>query len=122
MRISNLVRPFATVKGAAACLIAGILAAGAAPAAAQASSGNSISIATLEKQFWACDHAATNGLVDLGTAIACVVAMDQLKQRKFNGDFAAVLAWWQSNKAAEHLALDTAHRHATAQARSAGPR
>jgi len=81
-----------------------------------------ISIAALERQFWACDHAATNGLVDLGTAVACVAATEQLKQRRFNGDFAAMLAWWQSNKTAEHFALDTAHRNAIAQARPAGPR
>jgi hypothetical protein len=107
-QISKLVRPLAPTKAAAACLIAATLAAGAAPAAAQVSRGEAISIATLERQFWACDHAATVGRIDSGTAISCGALTETFKQRKFNGDFNAMLAWWREHKEAEHLALAAA--------------
>ena len=62
----------------------------------------------LEKAFWLCDHAATTHGVDGGTAIACGAITQDLKARKFNGDFDLMLAWWKKNKAAEHQALTTA--------------
>lgn len=64
--------------------------------------------ADLEKAFWICDHAATKHGVDGATAIACGVITEDLKVKKFNGDFDSMLAWWRQNKAAEHQALTTA--------------
>ncbi len=65
--------------------------------------------ADLEKAFWVCDHAATTrSPVDAGTAIVCVAITEELQKRKFNGDFATLLAWWRRNKAAEHQALEAA--------------
>ena len=101
---------------AAALLVAASLVAAAAPAAAQAGIGTELRMAELEKAFWACDHAATVGRIDSGTAITCASLTDTLKVRKFNSDFNAMLAWWQQHKEAEHLALAAAHSHALARA------
>ena len=58
------------------------------------------SLAELEAAFWACDHAATvHGILDAGIALACGVATESLRRRKFDGDFEAMLSWWQQNKA-----------------------
>ena len=61
--------------------------------------------ANLEKQFWACDYAATTRGVGLGEGAICVEVYEDLKRSKFRGDYQAMLGWWQQNKAAEHLAL-----------------
>ena len=103
-------------KVAAALLVAASLVAVAPPAAAQASLGAELRMAELEKAFWACDHAATVGRIDSGTASTCSVLYETLKQRKFNSDFNAMLAWWRQHKETEHLALDAAHSHALARA------
>ena len=64
--------------------------------------------ADLEKAFWVCDHAATQNGVDGGTAIACGAIYEELKVKRFNGDFDSMLTWWRQNKAAEHRALSNA--------------
>ena len=103
-------------NAAAALLVAASLISVATPAAAQASIGAELRMAELERAFWACDHAATVGRIDSGTASTCSALTDTLKVRKFNSDFNAMLAWWQQHKEAEHLALAAAHRHALARA------
>jgi hypothetical protein len=65
-----------------------------------------VSPADLERAFWICDHAATTRAIDTGSAIFCTGVTEDLKKRKFNGDFDALLAWWQQYKAAEHEALE----------------
>jgi hypothetical protein len=60
--------------------------------------------AELERAFWDCDHAATIRLLDVGEAGDCSRATEALLQTAFERDFAAMLAWWQRNKAAEHTA------------------
>lgn len=63
-----------------------------------------VDIAELERTFWACDRAATAyGLVG-ADATGCSIATELLKQQRFNGDFAALLAWWQAHKAAAYAA------------------
>jgi O-glycosyl hydrolase len=120
-RISQPSRHTAPAKVAPALMIAAALGAWATHgAAAGAAIDQDISLAKLEKNFWACDHAATRTHVDADTGAACVGFTDQLKQHKFNGDFNALVAWWQANKAAEHLALDKSGRNATAQLAPAG--
>ena len=47
-------------------------------------------------------------IVDGGTAIVCGAITEDLKMKKFSGDFNLMLAWWRQNKAAEHQALTTA--------------
>jgi hypothetical protein len=71
-------------------------------------SARASSFADLEKAFWICDHAATTTGVDGGAAIACGAITEDLKMRKFSGDFDLMLVWWRKNKAAEHQALTTA--------------
>jgi hypothetical protein len=63
-------------------------------------------LADLEVAYWACDHASERDLLDPGTAAACGAAAGELQRRKFNGDFDAMLAWWQRNKSREHRRLD----------------
>jgi len=71
-------------------------------------------LADLEKAFWVCDHAATiHGVLDMGTAVACAAATRDFRQRKFNGDFNAMLSWWQRNKARQHQLLDFRYRAAS---------
>jgi hypothetical protein len=101
------------IKHAAASALAACWAAWAAPSAAQAV-GADLRMAELEKAFWVCDHAATTSGVDRHTAVTCVALTDTLKQRKFNGDFDAMLAWWEQHKEAEHLALAAVGRKALA--------
>ena len=103
-------------NAAAAWLVAASLVTVAAPAAAQVGTGAELRMTELEKAFWACDHAATVGRIDSGTAITCGGLTEALKQRKFNSDFNAMLAWWRQHKETEHLALEAAHRHALARA------
>ena len=89
-----------------------LLCAGAAAwagAAAEGAAGSTLSTAEVERAFWACDHAATVGRIDTGTAITCGGLTEMLKVRKFGGDFNAMLAWWRLHKEAEHLALDKAN-------------
>ncbi len=71
-------------------------------------SARASSVADLEKAFWVCDHAATTNGVDGGTAIACGAITEELKMRKFSGDFDLMETWWRKNKPAEHQAVTAA--------------
>lgn len=94
------------MKAAAAMLIAVSAAGWAAPASAQAAMGAELmSLAEIERGFWVCDHAATNDRIDGSAAITCGSLTEVLKQRKFGGDFNAMLAWWRQHKEAQHQAL-----------------
>jgi hypothetical protein len=55
-------------------------------------------LTALERKFWLCEQAATQSLLDPGTAMECSVATETLKAQRFGGDFQAMLAWWQANK------------------------
>ena len=96
------------MQARAAVLLCAGAAAWAGAAAAEGAVGASLSTAEVERAFWACDHAATVGRIDTGTAITCGSLTEMLKVRKFGGDFNAMLAWWRLHKEAEHLALDKA--------------
>lgn len=63
-------------------------------------------IADLEKAFWVCDYAGTNGMVGADEAAACIAITDQVKRTKFDGDFDRLVAWWRLNKVAQHQDLD----------------
>jgi hypothetical protein len=75
-----------------------------AASAAQAPAQD-MNLEALERAFWRCDHAATTGVLHSGEAMACSVASEAFKARRFGGDFAALLVWWRANKDAQHLAL-----------------
>ena len=55
----------------------------------------------LETTFWDCDYQATRTMLNQDEAAGCSAAMEAL-MREFDGDFGALLAWWQRHKAAEH--------------------
>ena len=63
------------------------------------------SLKALEAEFWACDHTATTRGLAATDREACVANYEALKEAKFGGDFAALLAWWERNKVAEYAAL-----------------
>jgi hypothetical protein len=62
--------------------------------------------AYLEKAFWVCDYAGTNGMVGADQAAACIAITDGLKRMKFDGDFDRLVARWKLNKVAQHQELD----------------
>ena len=64
----------------------------------------SLSDAALERAFWDCDVLATHQALPLSLGAHCAMLGDELKARRFGGDFADMLAWWQEHKAAEHAA------------------
>jgi hypothetical protein len=57
---------------------------------------------TIEHAFWDCDARATVEVLPTGDAVLCAMLGDELKQRRFDGDFAAMLDWWRANKQREH--------------------
>lgn len=65
-------------------------------------------IAELEKGFWICDYIGTTRGIEGPHAVACGANFEELKQKKFGGDFDALVQWWSVNKAAEHAALESA--------------
>ena len=93
------------MKTGAAVLLAASAMGWSAASSAQTLAATELPLAALEKSFWVCDHAATTRRLDSGTAATCSSLYEALKQRKFGGDFKALLAWWQQHKEAEHLAL-----------------
>jgi hypothetical protein len=96
-----------TIAAASALLIAGVSSCfGAYAQERPTSHGESIraraTSSELEKAFWKCDYAVTTTGVGLGEGAWCAEISDELKNRKFAGDFRAMLVWWQQNKAAEY--------------------
>jgi hypothetical protein len=61
-------------------------------------------MADFESAFWRCDYAATQSGLDASTAQSCAEVHETLKQRRFGGDFARLLAWWGQHKPAVHMA------------------
>jgi hypothetical protein len=94
----------AATKAAVVLIVAGA-AAWPAPSSAQATICAELRMTELEKGFRVCDHAATIGRIDASTAMTCRSLTEALKQRKSDGDFNAMLAWWRQHKAVEHLVL-----------------
>lgn len=90
-------------RAMAAIAVAGALGGLGAPTAAQGQGDRQgESIDSLERRFWICDYNAARDAVDIGTGMACGVAAETLKARKFNNDFDSMLAWWREKKEAEH--------------------
>jgi hypothetical protein len=55
----------------------------------------------LRAVFTRCSAQADEGLLDLGSAVACSDGYEALLKREFNGDFQALLAWWRQTRRAE---------------------
>lgn len=54
--------------------------------------------ACLVALFVACTRAAGQGLLDFGSAAACSFAYEALLKQRFQGNFRALLAWWQARR------------------------
>ena len=67
-------------------------------------------VADLEQGFWVCDYVATTRGMDSTPIGLCVAIMDELKARKFGGDFDELVGWWRQNKVAEHQKLEATLR------------
>ena len=67
-------------------------------------------VADLEKAFWMCDHAATTRGVHASLASMCGAVTEELKTKKFDGDFEQMLGWWRRNKLAEYEKLESGDR------------
>jgi hypothetical protein len=81
----------------APCLVACTLA-----TLAQANPLTTLSDEALEARFWACDVASTHTVLSAAEGAQCVRWQDELKQRRFGGDFERLLAWWRTHKAEQH--------------------
>jgi hypothetical protein len=75
------------------------------PTAVPAFGGDEPSAQDLERIFWACDRAASTIGVSGSEGMACSDATEQLRLRKFAGDFDAMLEWWRANKSAAYQAF-----------------
>lgn len=69
------------------------------------------SLADLEKAFWSCDYTATAAGVSAAPIELCSTITEDLKIRKFDGDYDEMVKWWRENKIA-------AHRHLAEQKRN----
>ena len=65
----------------------------------------SASVVDLERSFWVCDYVATARGVTEDLIVHCAAIYDELKDRKFDGDFDRLRDWWQQHKAARHATL-----------------
>lgn len=92
---------------AAGCLAAAGLAHGAPPAP--------LSDEALEARFWTCDVRSTQAMLPPGDGAQCVRWQDELKRRRFDGDFERLLVWWRAHKAEQHA------RHLLALTHDAAP-
>lgn len=63
-----------------------------------------LSVATLERAFWDCDALATQVVLPPSLGADCATLADELKRRRFGGDFERMLAWWREHKPLEHAA------------------
>ena len=115
-RTTTALRVVVAVSIAAACILAFAQARADEPGTAQAVAGEPVAadLDALERVFWVCDRAATLYGVNGVDGMACANATEQLKLHKFSGDFDAMLAWWQDNKAAMHMQIGQAQTAAAA--------
>ena len=74
--------------------------------AAPTSQPTSATLSVLEDALWVCDYlATTRGSSDIATFTA---VYESLKDRKFAGDFDALVSWLRQNKVAQHQILAVA--------------
>jgi hypothetical protein len=54
----------------------------------------------LKKLFVACNRAAAEGFLDFGSAAVCSIGYEALLARGFDGNFQALMTWWQGQRGA----------------------
>ena len=52
----------------------------------------------LRQAYLACARESNQRLLDPGEAMVCAMVADTLLASDFNGDFTALIAWWQSHR------------------------
>lgn len=95
-RTSNLTLLAVAAGACAACLFL------ATAAQARSPDWSRIDQAQLETLFWDCDARATQEALSAGDGALCAMAHDELRQRRFDGNFERLLAWWHTHKAGEY--------------------
>ena len=65
-------------------------------------------VADLEQGFWVCDYLATTHGMDATPVDLCSAITDELKTRKFGGDYEGLVGWWRQHKIVEHQRLEAA--------------
>jgi hypothetical protein len=70
---------------------------------------SSVNVSDLEDTFWICDWSATVSRLGAAQIAACASAAEELKARKFGGDFDKLIQWWQTNKTTVHERLNTTY-------------
>jgi hypothetical protein len=56
----------------------------------------------VEQAFWRCDYIGTTKGMQYTPVDLCMAVTEEIKLRKFGGDYDGMLAWWQQNKPAVH--------------------
>ena len=52
----------------------------------------------LRRVYLACARESSDRLLEPGEAVVCAMVADTLLAREFNGDFHALIAWWQAQR------------------------
>ena len=55
----------------------------------------------LKSAYLLCAHTSNQRLLDAQEAALCSMTAEVLRKQTFNGDFNALIAWWQQNRHAE---------------------
>lgn len=61
-----------------------------------------IDLAVAVTLFWNCEVEYLRGQRAPQDMLICIEIADDIKQRKFSGDFAAYLEWWRENRDREY--------------------
>jgi hypothetical protein len=56
----------------------------------------------LEDNYWACDYASTKAMMGPDSAVSCSYIFEELRSRKFKGNWSAFIRWWNANQDAEY--------------------
>jgi hypothetical protein len=61
-----------------------------------------LTLAALITAYWDCEVEYLKGQRLPEDMIACIAVAEEIKTQKFDGDFAAYLEWWRTNKLKEY--------------------
>jgi hypothetical protein len=106
-RTSTALRIVVALSLAAACIMVFAQTHGASLDAGEASAVDPATrdLDQIERLFWICDHTASTEGVTGVEGIACGEATEQVRLRKFGGNFEAMLVWWREKKGSMQQAL-----------------
>jgi hypothetical protein len=96
----NRFPPLTLLAGATCLGVAGLFAASAARALSP--DWSEVADARLERLFWDCDAQSMRDALSSSEAALCSTAYEELRRRRFDGDFERLHAWWRAHKSDEH--------------------